>query len=61
MDKYIAHIAESKTKYHKNRSKMPYEDKVKVIIELQKLENEIIKQNKSRKNSNKVRRVWQLD
>lgn len=60
MDNYIAHIAESKTKYHKNRSKMPYEDKVKVIIELQKIENEMINQNKSRKNSNKLRKVWQI-
>ena len=42
MDKnYQSHIAESKFEYHKNRAKMSFEDKVKVIVELQKIEAEL--------------------
>ena len=61
MDKsYLLNVAETKINYHKSRAKMPFEEKVKIIIELQKLENEFIKNNKNRKNSNKYRRVWEV-
>lgn len=57
---YLSHIAESKAAYHKKRAKMSYEEKFKIIIELQKLECEMIKSNKNRKSSQKARRVWQI-
>jgi len=61
MDKnYQSHIAESKDEYHKNRVKMSFEDKVKVIVELQKIEAEFIKNNKTRSTSNKYRRIWEI-
>ncbi|MFA5806630.1 MAG: hypothetical protein WC879_18520 [Melioribacteraceae bacterium] len=61
MDKnYISHIAESKTHYHKTSAKMPYEEKIKVIVKLQQIELEMMKKNKTRKNSNRFRKVWQI-
>ena len=58
--KYISQVAEAKIAYHKKRAKMPYEEKIKIIIELQKLECEMIKSNPKRKSSQKIRRVWQI-
>jgi hypothetical protein len=46
---YISHLAESKAIYHTQKAKVPFEEKLKIIIELQKLEMEMIKRNKSRK------------
>jgi hypothetical protein len=61
MDKnYLLHVAETKVNYHKNRAKMPYEEKVKIIVELQKIENEFIKNNKNRKTNSKYRKVWEI-
>lgn len=57
---YISKVAESKTAYHKKRARMPYEEKVKIIIELQKLECEMVKSNPKRKSSQKIKRVWQI-
>ena len=42
---YILRIAESKAKYHRNRSKMTYEEKFKVVLALQVLDSEIRKSN----------------
>jgi hypothetical protein len=39
---------------------MPYEDKVKIIVELQKIENEFIKDNKNRSTTVKYRKVWEI-
>ncbi len=58
---YISQIAESKAIYHSQKAKVPFEEKLKIIIELQKLEMEMIKRNKSRKNSSKFRYIWLLD
>ena len=61
MDKnYLSHIAGTKANFHKNRAKMPFEEKVKIIVELQKIENEFIKSNKNRSNTVKYRKVWVL-
>ena len=58
---YISHIAESKAIYHAQKAKVPFEEKLKIIIELQKLEIEMIKRNKSRRNSSKFRHIWKPD
>ena len=65
--KYILHIAESKVKYHKRRAKMPYEEKFRIVLELQKIDSEMRKDNKSRDVINFHRRngfakykVWQV-
>jgi hypothetical protein len=55
---YISHLAESKAIYHTQKAKVPFEEKLKIIIELQKMEMEMIKRNKSRKTSKKFRQVW---
>ena len=58
---YITKIAESKLTYHLKQSKLDYEEKVKIVIELQKIEIEMIKINKRRSNTKKFRRVWDVD
>ncbi len=58
---YINKIAESKLAYHRKQCKLPYEEKIGIIIELQKVEMEMIKSNKSRSSSNKYRRLWDID
>ncbi|HRQ55613.1 MAG TPA: hypothetical protein PL018_15255 [Ignavibacteriaceae bacterium] len=57
--KYKLHIAESKTKYHRDQAQMPYEEKFKIILELQKINAEFAKINRSRANSNKYIKIWQ--
>ena len=56
---YISHIAESKVKYHKQRAKMPYEEKFRIVLELQKIDFEMRKNNKSRNAINSKYKVWQ--
>jgi hypothetical protein len=58
---YISHVAESKVNYHLQKAKVPFEEKLKIIIELQKLDMEMIKRNKTRKTCDKFRQVWSLD
>ncbi len=58
---YITHIAESKADYHRSRAKLSYEEKVKIIVELQKIDTEMRKRNKKRKSGNKLRLVWKLE
>jgi len=56
---YIMHIAKSKARFHKNKVKTPYEEKVRIILELQKINNEMLSKNK-RKNSRANTKVWEL-
>lgn len=56
---YINRIAEAKIKYHKAQAQMPYEEKFQKILELQKINAEMMKSNKSRKSSYKILKVWQ--
>ena len=59
MDKsYLLQVAESKVSYHKKQAKMAYEEKVKIIIELQKIKNEFILSRKDKIKSNK--KVWNI-
>ena len=39
---------------------MPFEEKVKIIIKLQNIENEFIKNNKNRNSKVKYRKVWEI-
>lgn len=49
MDKnYLSHIAEAKIRYHKSLADIPYEEKLRIIIELQKIDIEMSKNNKKR-------------
>ena len=58
---YISHIAESKIAYHRSQAKLPYEEKVKIIIELQKIDAEMRKNNKKRPANDKFRMVWDIN
>jgi hypothetical protein len=55
---YILHIAESKAKYHRVQAHIPFEEKFKKILELQKINAEFAKINKSRASSIKSIKVW---
>ena len=58
---YIKRVAESKIRYHRDRSKMPYEEKFRIILELQKIDVEIRNSNPSRINRRYNLSVWQID
>ena len=61
MDKdYFPKFEESKAAFHKRQAKMPFEDKFKIIIELQKLDCEMQKSNPNRKSDRKFRMVWKI-
>ena len=57
---YILHIAESKIQYHKQQAKLPFEEKLKIIVELQKIDFEMRKNSKRKDRDNKIRVVWQI-
>ena len=57
---YLLHIAESKAQYHNKRAKMRFEEKIKIIVELQKIEQEFIQSNMNRNSKNKLKRVWKI-
>lgn len=62
MDKnYLSHVAETKNIFHKDRAKIPFEEKIRIIIALQKIESEFIKKNKGRKTNDKYRKVWEIE
>ncbi len=62
MDKdYISKVAESKANYHKAKAKIPYEEKIKIIIALQKIDIEFHKSNPDAKSKYSNRKVWQLE
>jgi len=42
------------------RAKVSFEEKLKVIIELQKLDIEMSRTNRSRKTRNKLMKVWEI-
>ncbi|MCF6296431.1 MAG: hypothetical protein L3J08_00340 [Flavobacteriaceae bacterium] len=53
------HLSKAKARYHKSKAKTPYEEKVKTILELQKINNEMLSKNK-RKNNRTYTKVWEL-
>ena len=52
-------IVESKRRFHKKRAEMSFEEKVKIIVELQKINAEMRKRNPSQVKNN-IYKVWQL-
>jgi hypothetical protein len=58
---YILRIAESKTKYHRDKSKMNYEEKFNIIISLQRLALEIKNNNPSKSKNKLNHQIWQLN
>lgn len=54
----IDHISKSKKQFHKIRAKMSFEEKINIIIELQKINAEMIKGNKRK--TNNIYRVWNI-
>ncbi|MFZ1292538.1 MAG: hypothetical protein WAR79_20790 [Melioribacteraceae bacterium] len=58
---YINKIAETKILYHKEKAKVSYEEKFKIILELQKIDIEMMKRNKHRANGNRYRKLWELE
>ncbi|MBU0474659.1 MAG: hypothetical protein KKF62_10900 [Bacteroidetes bacterium] len=58
-NKYIMNIIDSKARFHKNRAKTPYEEKVKIILELQKI-NQEMRSKQNRKNNQKINKVWDV-
>lgn len=63
MDKKTQHselvdrIFESKEKYHRNAAKLPIEEKVRILVELQKIAVNVKKE--SAKEKNMI--VWRID
>lgn len=58
---YILKIAESKSKYHRDKSKMSYEEKFEIILALQKLDMEIRKINPAKIKGTVNYTVWHLE
>lgn len=56
----INHIKDSKTRYHKNRAKIPFEEKIKIIVELQKIDAEMRKKNRNGLKP-KYYKVWEIE
>jgi hypothetical protein len=54
----VDRIGKSKKQFHKKRAEMGFEEKVKIIIQLQKINVEMIKGNKRKTNS--LYRVWNI-
>jgi len=57
---YIQKIAEDKKAFHKRQAKLSFEEKVYIVIELQKFDIEMIKRSKRRAKDNKSRMVWSI-
>ena len=58
---YISHIAEAKIQYHKQQARLPFEEKLKIIVELQKIDFEMRKNKNRRPGDNKFRMVWKIE
>jgi len=58
-DNFLKHISEVKNEHRKKMAKIPFEEKVKIIIELQKINLEM-KRNNSNLNKPGYRQVWQI-
>ncbi|MCK5058728.1 MAG: hypothetical protein KAT34_18910 [Candidatus Aminicenantes bacterium] len=50
-------IFTSKKKFHKNRAKLPFEEKIRIVIKLQQLANEI---SKRKKHQHTTLPVWKI-
>ena len=57
---YILHIAYSKANYHKQKAMMSFEEKFKIIVELQKIDFEMRKSSKRPGADTKNRIAWKI-
>lgn len=55
----LNNLTESKKRFRKKLAKLPYEEKVKIVVELQKINFEMRKMNPHRSNSS-IQKVWQI-
>jgi hypothetical protein len=53
---YAADIFKSKKRFHKARAKLPIEEKIKILVELQK----IVLKTQKRSSNDESRRVWEI-
>lgn len=58
MNEMISKVAENKIKYHLSKSRLPFEEKFKIIISLQAIDLEFRKNNPYKKMKNYYR-IWQ--
>ena len=49
-------IFREKRLFHKERARLPFEEKIKILVQLQKLANDIPRNSKSKE----FRRVWKI-
>ncbi len=47
-------------RYHKNRAKLSFEEKIKIIVELQKIDAEMRNKNRSEMKP-KYHQIWQIE
>ena len=57
--KLLNNLIDSKKSYRRMLTKLPYEEKIKIIIELQKINDEMRKRNPNRK-SFFSQKAWQI-
>jgi hypothetical protein len=57
---YLTLVSESKASYHRSLAGIPYEEKLKIIIKLQKIDTEMRK-NKKRRADDKFRMIWEIE
>jgi hypothetical protein len=57
---YINRVADSKTAYHSKQAKIPFEEKVKIIVSFQKIDLEMTRINSNRKSHNRYKRLWDV-
>ena len=55
--KNAAKIFESKDDFHKEQAKLPIEEKIKILVELQK----IVIQTQEEMHTDELRRVWRIE
>ena len=58
MDKYLSKLFESKKKFHEDMANLPFEEKIKIIVELQKIDLEMRKT--SGRKIKPYEMVWQI-
>jgi len=53
----VDRVFESKKEYHRNAAKLPIEEKVRILVELQKITVNV----RGKDAAKETRRVWQID
>ncbi|HPO55869.1 MAG TPA: hypothetical protein PKY46_07685 [Ignavibacteriaceae bacterium] len=60
-NEYLKNLSDHKSVFHKKGAKTPYEEKFKIIIELQKMSIEMQNRNAKRPGRDKKRCVWRVE